>query len=430
MSVINNLLENIDKKHKGQHGVISLLCLIQQCSYEELTNFAHENEIPIVEGITTKIGFLKEFTAKYYSEYQNNKELQNEYDDVLDYIGTSLLKADLFNAHLANFDFISKQELIDVFSDFCADLGINVHNADGVSDYSLDLYLIRRTPLLRTESVIVRTAAEMENSSYEKALELLERSLKVATWNVFVTTPYGAYKVGIDRLIEDMERVNVWLYIVNPFHKRIYGVTKGKKSKDQVLEARDQYIQLLPREPIRAPSKVLKISKYNFSESDSYKSKNFKTFSLWEQDDLVISGDTLKTTPKYEKIFRSLLIIDKESGIAIFSHSSDIESVDENLVSGFLTAMDNFVSELGGSTAEAINYKGFFVRAAYGELVKIALFLSEPSDKILNERLIYLTNQVEERYKEELLTFRKRGDVGFFYTNQEIISLIRESLEI
>jgi hypothetical protein len=121
------------------------------------------------------------------------------------------------------------------------------------------------------------------------------------------------------------------------------------------------------------------------------------------------------TAKKYKDIFRSLLIIDILSGLSFFSYSSEIEPIDDILVSGFLSAMDSFVSEIGGSTSlKEINYKGFFIHAAYGEKVKMALFLSQPADQILKDFLAYFLEQFEINFKNEIDLFKQSGDTSVF----------------
>jgi hypothetical protein len=427
----DEIIDLIEKKHKNNFGIICILCLIQKSSYTDLNEFANNNNIKVKRGIQTKVGFLKSIVAHYYNIFENDSILPGNYNNFLEYVGESLLSYKKFRAHLMHFDFISKQELIDVFADYCADLEITVYDTQEIEQYSLDLFLIRRTPLLRTESAVVLTADEMDEANYEKNLKILEESSKIGTWLVFVTTAAGVYKIGLKRFIKDMERLKVWSYVVVPLHMRVYGVTKGKKSKNLNLELRDNYIQKLPREPTRAPSKVVKISNYKFNEGESYKSKNYITFELWTKGELEMAGMMLEEKPKYQKIFRNLLFIDQVSGVSIFSYSSEVQKLDDSLVSGFLQAMDSFVSELGGATSlKEIHYKGFFIQAVYGKLIKIALFLSEPADKILQERLAYLIKKLEENYNTQIEDFRLSGDVSFFYGNEEVITLIKDVLKI
>jgi hypothetical protein len=258
----------------------------------------------------------------------------------------------------------------------------------------------------------------------------MKSSTKISTWTVFVTTPLGAFNIGLFKLIGDMERLNIWLYIVDPLKKRIFGVIKGKKSKDHNQDLRDEYIQKLPREPIRAPSQVVKFSKYDLTDAETYKASKFTLFELLSENEHEKLMKTPISEPRYKKIFRNLLIIEKDSGISVFSYSNEIAVMDDNLISGFLSAIDHFMSEVGGSSSlEEIDYKGFFVQATYGEYVKIAIFLSEPADQIFKERLSYFIKKFEKKYGKQIEEFKLTGNVSVF-VNKELISLAKEILEI
>ena len=429
MSTPDSIINNIQKESKGKYGLFCLNCLIMRCNFRELNEFLEKNNID--KEIKTKTGFLRELAVYYYNVYRNVSEVQKKFKTSSDLMGYMLLKDENLKQHLPEFDFISKQEVIDIFSDYCADLGISVFNTAEISEYSIDLYLTKKKPRLKTEAVFIRTGTELENESkYQETLKAIEEASKIAIWNVFVTTPAGIYKVGLKKLIEDMERLNVWLYIVDPTHKKISGITKGKNSKDYLVNLSEDYIQKLPREPVRAPSQVIKFSKYEFKESESYKSKSFFMFELLPEQDFDKILGIPKVKRKYQNIFRNLLIIDIDSGISIFSYSSKDQSIDDNLISGFLTAMDNFVSEIGGPTSlKEINYKGFFIHAVYGQLVKMALFLSEASDQILKERLAYFLEQFEENFKEQIELFKKTGNTSYF-DSSKIIRMVRENLDV
>lgn len=171
------------------------------------------------------------------------------------------------------------------------------------------------------------------------------------------------------------------------------------------------------------------ISTYKFEEDKSYSPKNFCTFDLLD----VLEHDKLVSAPEkestYSKIFRNLMIIETESGIPVFSYSSE-RVKDQILFSGFLSAMDEFVSQIGESTAlKEIKYKGFYVQAAYGKFIKLALFLSEAADKSLKEQVDFLLNYLEKKYKEEIEQFRKTGETSIF-KDKEILPIVKHFLNI
>ena len=93
--------------------------------------------------------------------------------------------------------------------------------------------------------------------------------------------------------------------------------------------------------------------------------------------------------------------------------------------------MENFVSELGGPTSlKEINYKGFFVQGENGDMIKMALFLTKPADQILKERFAYFIKHFERQFKEQIENFRASANITYFANNKEIISMLKEILEV
>jgi len=135
-----------------------------------------------------------------------------------------------------------------------------------------------------------------------------------------------------------------------------------------------------------------------------------------------------KETPKYAEMFRDLIIMELNSGIPIISYASD-NFKELALASGFLAAMDSFITQIGGSKLEEINYKGFYIQAAYGKSTKLACFLSIPADKSLKERLKQLIGLFEERYEDKIEKFKLSGNTKLF-DSREIIYLIKDIIDI
>ncbi|MFX1588713.1 MAG: hypothetical protein ACFFC1_11200 [Promethearchaeota archaeon] len=427
------ILQLIRQENEGRFGILCLNCLILRARFKELESFIATNRINILEDKEpTKFGYLDNISIHFYEKYKNIAELQKIYPNCLSFIADMLFRDDKIRKYLSRFDFIAKHELIDVFADYCADLGISVYDTSNIDEdkYKLDLYLIKKKPFLRTESVLVRTGLEMTEEEYKNTFYLLNEASKVALWTVLVTTPRGVYNIGLERLISDMEKLNVWLYVIDPIHQRVLGITKGKKSKDHDNTIRDNYIDKLPHQPIRAPSRLKKISDYEFSESDSYNPKKFVMYELLPKEEALQREQSLIRNPRYRNIFRTLLVIEKKSGLPIITHSREDLTMDKELVSGFLSAMDSFVSEIGGTEAmNEISYKGFSINAIYGKYIKAALILSEPANKSLRERLTYFVKDFEDRYAEEILRFIETGNSSFF-DSFKIIPDIKDILDI
>ncbi|MFW9877421.1 MAG: hypothetical protein ACFFG0_30395 [Candidatus Thorarchaeota archaeon] len=427
------ILEIILKENEGKIGIICLDCLIVRTRFKELENFIETDRIPIPQGQSlTKLDYLDFISLHFYNKYIHIAELQKIYPTCLAFISDMLFRDEKIKKYLSRFDFIAKSELIDVFADYCADMGIDVYDTSTIDDskYNLDLYLIKKKPLLRTEAVFVRTGPQMTEDEYKNTFYLINEASKIAAWIVFVTTPKGVYNIGLQRLISDMEKLNVWFYVVDPIHQRVLGITKGKKSKDHNTDIRDNYIKKLPREPIRAQSRLTKISDYYFNESESYNPKKFVMYEILPKEEALEREKSLVRKPRYRGIFRALLIIDKISAVPLINYSREDLNLDQELVSGFLDAMDSFVSEISGAEGmDEIKYKGFYIHAVYGQWVKLALFLSKPAKKGLKERLAYFLQDFEDRYSEEINKFLETSRTTYF-DSEKIVPDIKDILDI
>jgi len=425
------ILRIIRRDVEGKFGIICLNCFVVRSRFKEIYDFLSRHNIPFPEGENlSKLDLLDHISIFFYKQYQKSPTLKKQFKTPIMYIGNFIITDEKLSDYLKRFDFISKQELIDAFADYCADFGISVYSTENIKDYNIDLYLIKKKPFLRTEAVFVRTGAELTEENYKNTFYLINEASKLAIWTVFVTTPRGVCNIGYERLKRDMENLNAWMYVIDPIHQKILGIMKGKKSKVHDTSIRDDFIKKLPHEPVRTPSQIVKISKYHFKESESYNPKNFVMFELFPKEELILEDHAVTVKPKFKETFRNLMIIDKDSGLNILSHSSEEISMEKELISGFLSAMDSFVSEIGGTTSmNEINYKGFYVHAAYGQFIKIALFLSKPAHKNLKERLAYLLHQFEEHYHDQILRFTKTGNTAVF-DKDKIVELIKEILSI
>ncbi|TFG20804.1 MAG: hypothetical protein EU533_05855, partial [Promethearchaeota archaeon] len=307
------ILDQIIQENEGKFGILCIDCLIVRTRFKELEEFVSKKEIEIPsDKQLTKLDYLDDIMIHYFKKMSENPDLREQYGDYLSLITDELLNDDNIKKYLSRFDFIAKHELIEAFADYCADMGISVYDTSFMEDdeFNTDLYLIKKKPFLRTEAVFVRTGSQMTKEQYKNTFYLLNEASKIATWIVFVTTPVGVYNIGLERLISDMEKLNVWFYVVDPVEQRVLGITKGKKSKDHEAELRDDYLKKVPKEPIRAPSRLSKISDYEFSESDSYNPKRYTMYEILPKAIALEREKSIIRKPKYKDIFRTLLVID------------------------------------------------------------------------------------------------------------------------
>jgi len=424
-TIISRLIEI----SKSKYGLININYILINCRMEDLLTFIRNYGIPLPDkSFITRFEYII-IIVLHLTEMYYTTNIQKKYEDPLEYIGYAILNEGVFTKYLINLDFIVKQDLIDTFADLYADLGITVYNTstDSITP-KMDMYSVRKKSTLRTQSIFAITGFDMNDKIYLEIKDLIEKASPVANGSVFVTTPIGVLKIGLNKLRYDMNKLNCQLYVIDPSRKIIYGLTKNKKNEAQDDGLREIFVRKLPRAPMRAPSQVFELSDYYFNESNSYNPSDFRLFDIYndlEHNKLLLKEEK---TPKYVEVFRDLIIMEITSGTPIVSYSSD-NFREQALASGFLAAMDSFVTQIGGSKMEEINYKGFYVQAAYGKSTKLACFLSTPADKSLKERLKYLIELFEERYEDKIEKFRNTGNTELF-DSREIIYLIKEIIDV
>ena len=421
------IISRLKEISKSKYGLISINYVLIKCRMEDLFTLIKNYGILLPDkSFITRFEYIT-LIALHLTKMYYTTDIQKKYEDPLEYIGYAILNEDIFTKYLINLDFIVKQDLIDTFADLYADLGVTVYNTDSITP-KMDMYSVRKKSILRTESIFAMTGFDMNEQSYLEIKNLIEKANSVAHGSVFVTTPIGVLKIGLSKLIYDMSNLNCQLYVIDPSRKIIYGLTKIKKNEIQDNELREKLIKKLPRAPMRAPSHVFELSDYYFNESNSYDPIDFRLFDIYndvEHNKMLLKEED---PPKYAEVFRDLIIMEITSGTPIISYASD-NFKELALASGFLAAMDSFITQIGGSKMEEINYKGFYVQAAYGKSTKLACFLSIRADKSLKERLKHLIGLFEERYKNEIEKFKVSGNTELFDSN-EIIYLIKEIIDI
>ncbi|WP_371804613.1 hypothetical protein [Candidatus Lokiarchaeum ossiferum] len=426
-----DIVNKMSAKNSFRYHYISVDEILFRSRIEDLLQLCQKKGIILAsDEIKVKQKIIYKILHFYYNQYQSDKAIQSSYLDSIHYLGEDLLKLLPVISNEFLFDFVSKTELINVFADYCADLGINVYRVLNDETYNLDAYLIKKTKgvFVTTESVIVRTGFELKVEDYEKILSSLARSTLISEWKLFVTTPIGALIIGMDKLLADMKRLHTWLYIVDPVQKRVFGVEKGKTSKNEDSNLRDEYITNLPSTPLRTASQVVKISKYAFEEKYAYKHKIYRKFFFSDQAVSKMMEHSKLIKPMFIDIFRSLIILDKKSGLTIYSYKQ--KDVDEQMVGGFLSAFDSFVSSVSGSTKlEEINYQGFTINAILGKKIKVISILSKSGGQIFKERLSVFTKLFEQKLNEELDLFYETGQ-SIASIDHLIVPLIKSTLSI
>jgi hypothetical protein len=410
-----------------KYGIISIDYILSSVSVETLIEFAKQYDISvIVKGPSVKNALIEVLIKFFLEDPVRIKEAKSRHIDPLVNFGEHILESGLFTPALQQFDLMTKAELMNVFADFCADLKINVYKARGVPSQDCDLFLTKKDPLLKTETAFLLTAKEIETTYNDDLFETMNQLKEVSDWRIFVTTALGAAKIGYEKLLIDMKRFDCWCYIVDPLQKRILGLSKGGKSDIKSEIIRDKYIRQLPAQPFRAPSQVIKISKYDWSEKDAYNPKKILPYYFSEEG----FADIEEAVRINTEIFQTLLIMDKDSGLSLYSYSNKENQVDGLMLSGFFTALESFVKGMSADASlREIDYQEFKINAVTGKYVKIILLTSASIDDVLWERLQNLLEYFEKRFGEQIHLFTQTGDQDLF-NKAEITEQIQKILLI
>ncbi len=412
-SKLKSIIEKYEKENPEPFSLISLNYILFYSPLEELIQFSIENAIKKVGENTTRNEVVYRILDHFRVEYNKKDPFKAKYPNLVSYLGNFLYNGIPYVKEMKCFDFISKIELLNIFADFCSDLNIYVYKTEKKKEEDIDLFLTKKTKgvVTTTESVFVLNGDEVEALFDEDLFDSIQESKKITDWTVFCTTPQGCQKIGFNRMVNQLEKLNSWLYIIDPIKKRIIGVMKGSKSKSVEIKMRDDFLKNLPTQPFRSPSQLSKFSKYEFNEKNAYKLKNTRNFGLNSDYIEGINENLIKDLNKYREFFQSLLIVDKNSGLTLYSYSKEEAKFDDLMVSGFLSAVNSFAAELSGTSGlEELNYKGFVIYEKVGKSIKTIAVMSKSADPSFKERLSKLTSFYETKYVQEIEHFTKSGE--------------------
>ena len=127
-----DMVDVLDKETSAEFGLICLKLLTENSSDSDLSQFARKHGIITESKVYSKTGYLLNVALHFYKEYKTTPELEQEYTNALEYMGKRMLEDEIFQDFLLKFDLISKREIIDIFADYCADMGISVYDATDI----------------------------------------------------------------------------------------------------------------------------------------------------------------------------------------------------------------------------------------------------------------------------------------------------------
>ncbi len=388
-------------------GLQDLKYLINRLNPDSEAEFEQELILEIYEAIQSK--------------FATTPEEQRPFENPIDYLWHFILVDHNMYRYFERFDFISKYEFRDIFADFCADYQINAYDLLTEDKYSWDLYLTKKTSNQRNAIAVLLRGFEAAEK-FQDAIENLKEATKYCTWIYLITTPLGVLNIGLDKLLSTAEEIGAWVYIVDPTRGIIYGLLKGKNSPNILTEREKELVNTL-KFPLRPLDPQKQYSKYFFDKSFRFKPHKFMLFG---RNPYLYKAIELDYIERDRNNLQYLLIFHKEKGVSLNFIEWVPESLDPDLVSGLISAMENFGNSFGEmKSLQEIQYSGFTITFAEGESIKACLFLKEKPSPRLKELLKFAVNRWESLFRTEIEHFR--GSLNpFKEKNAESISLLNQ----
>lgn len=146
-----------------------------------------------------------------------------------------------------------------------------------------------------------------------------------------------------------------------------------------------------------------------------------------ENGNLKLKEELKAKNEQYEKkILFTLMVIDKAGGLNLYNHNFAQESLDSDLISGFLTAIQSFGAELSGEKEESsmtsLAYQNFQIALDDREKIRAALILKGPPTAYITKKLKDYLGEFESNFKDELE--RWAGNISLFKPADELIKRI------
>lgn len=413
---LEKLVKEIRKKSRYKRGLVSVDCAFHLLEPAELESVLYKLGVPNASSLASNPAEAMAAAYTHLFEEYLAKGAQGPEEGAMAHVGAKVFEAAEGHLLASDFDFPTKQELVEAFADWCADLGITVFDARR-SGADIDLYLTKKATFASlSEVAIVRTGRELEVGGLSEFLESSRAVAKLADWLVWVTSPAGVLVVGLDDLVGAAERAGAWLYVLDPRRRWVFGVVKGRNAPELDERARTALVARLPDRPLRGPSKVRKFSNYSFSERESYKPEQFGTFEV-AADATTVEACRVPRSAPHVATFRGLIVMDVEAQVAVYSLFNEEHERDAQIISGFVAALDSFVGEIAAgepATLRSIQYRGFTIHATTGRMVRGILFLTAPPPPDLVERLGRFVEEFERRFEVHLKRLRESGRAAAF----------------
>ncbi|NVM31291.1 MAG: hypothetical protein HWN65_20805 [Candidatus Helarchaeota archaeon] len=392
-------IENSSKNLKGTIGFFDPFQLIENMSFKDVKYLLDKLNR------TDESNLIEELILKFYegiqSRFNNSSELGNKFGNPINYLIDFLYSDPNFMQYFEKCDVISKHELMDIFADFCADKQINVHDLSTADRFPWDLYLSKKNATNKSGIAVFLRGHEILDN-YQEAIEKLNSGAEYCNWIFFITTPLGVLEIGLDKLIQDMEEIGAWVYIVDRLRGIIYGLLKGDDSSKKMRKKENELKNNL-NFPLRRLDPQKQFSKYIFDKKFQYKPKNYRIFGV---NEYFYRDLDLEFIERDRNNLQYLLFLHKTKGMSLNFVKWATKSLDPDLISGLISAIDSFGSTFKESKGlQEIQYGGFNITFVEGKYIKACLFLKETPSPRLKELLVFAVTRWESLFEKEIKNF-------------------------
>ena len=118
---------------------------------------------------------------------------------------------------------------------------------------------------------------------------------------------------------------------------------------------------------------------------------------------------------------QNVLVIHKASGTCLFFKAYGKSSLDPDLITGFLTAIQSFGAEMSGNKSlEELTWQDYQLVLGEGALIRVALVLASKASGILKGLVPQFVAKYEASYKDKLANWR--GDLTSFRDSVKVIN--------
>jgi len=191
----NWFYESSKRDLKGTTGIFDPFQLIDLITLHDLVILIKKIKEP--EELSIKESYILKLYESLQELYNYSSDFKNKYSNPINYIG-DFLCSNLTSDYFERFDFISKHEFMEIFTDFCADNDMNVFDISQNEVYYWDLFLSKRNQA--SSGIVTFLRGQEIVAEYPITLKKLNFAAEYCDWVYFVTTPFGILKIGLDKL--------------------------------------------------------------------------------------------------------------------------------------------------------------------------------------------------------------------------------------